>query len=120
MRASDIEVVEGKSWLLIADIASDAVVIRFPSGFEQQIPVSNPLYAQATVGPDGTIYVAYVDGTGVPGLAWGTVALGFSQVDLDPGFTCTEAAVEATADGSALMFAALGGNDVAVGGALLP
>ncbi|MCK6506196.1 putative metal-binding motif-containing protein [Myxococcota bacterium] len=118
-RLSDLEPVPGKTWLVMADPVNDVVVLLFPSGVEAQIPVSDPISAQATVGPDNRIYVAYVDGTGTPGLAWGTVALGFTQVDFDPGFTATEAAVEVTAGGEALLFATLGGSDLAVGGALL-
>ena len=116
-RLNDIEPVPGKTWLVMADPYNDAVVILFPSGVEAEIPVSDPISAQATVGPDNTIYVAYVDGRGVPGLAWGTVALGFSQVELDPGYTATEAVVEVTASGDALLFATLGGANLSVGGA---
>ncbi len=119
VRASDIELVKDKEWLLIADVASDQVVLSFPSGTELAVDVTDPMQAMATVGPDNTIYIAYVDGFGVPGLAWGTAALGFDQISFDPGFTVTEAAVEVSSTGENILFAVSGTDALSVGVATL-
>lgn len=118
-RPSDISTLVERSWLLLADELNDTIVIIEEDGTEHLVPADAPTRVQATLAPDGTAFLAWVDGSGSPVLAWGDLSGGFEQVTLDPGFTTSEASVVLSTDGAQVFFAALGDDTIAVGGASL-
>lgn len=118
-RPADIETLVDRSWLVLADETNDLVVIVEEDGTEHTIAADGPSRVQATLAPDGTVFLAWVDGRGNPVLAWGDLTAGFESVTLDPGFSATEASLVLSTDGSLIVVAALGGDQIAVGGAAL-
>ena len=121
----DIEILRETSsaWIVIADEASDSIVFVDDAGNEVEHAVTGGVISvDWRVTPSGEIVVAYVDGSGVPGMLLGDPDTGFEQASLDPGFTCTEASAHVSDDGESLFFVAVSATEgeLAVGRALLP
>lgn len=99
--------------IVLADAATDSIVLIDDTGVTMVADGEVPSEVDASIASDGTIYLAYLLPGGQAAIAWGTVAGGFTEVELDIDFTVTDVAVWATDDH--VLYAATGADNVAYG-----
>ncbi|MFT4979264.1 MAG: hypothetical protein ACI8S6_005174, partial [Myxococcota bacterium] len=105
-------------WLVIADPGALYIIDGDGTSYIEAVG-EGPTDAEASIAPDGSLVIAYVDGDGDAHVLYGDPAAGMSRFDVQADFAVTEAAAWAEGTGTYLMVALIGTNDVAYGAAEL-